>query len=195
MRTIVSVFLALIFALGLTSTMNAQEPPRQPVTLDIRLTVEGAPCPNATYWVLEGIVHEQFHRQMTDTNGDGVYTYSRSAYIGDQLVIRMVQGAGTISGVFGLLPGEPTTLIKDFGTLHGDLPESIFPEQVPYVKVTGDMLFEASVPGCPTGDVPVDAPAILPDTGVAPGMTVPIAGGLLFLASGVYLRQWIRCSV
>jgi LPXTG-motif cell wall-anchored protein len=162
MKTIAVIWMLLILAVGLALPAHAQG---TMATLEFRVTVEGTPCPNATYWAILGVPDsEGFGVQLLDPDGDAVYTGSTTAGVGNQLFVSLVQGTGTQETVFGPVPGEPSTTMRDFGL----------------VTVTGDMVFEGHVSGCPAG---------LPDTGSNDGLpVVPIAGGVL-LAGGAYLRR------
>jgi len=153
----------MILTVGLVLPSHAQT---TQATVTFQVVVQGAPCPNATYWALIGVPQSVgFFRQLADPDRDGVFTGSIQEGVGNQRFISLVQGIGTQETFFGPAPGEPSTTIRDVGL----------------VTITEDMVFEGTVAGCPAG---------LPDTGVSdwlPG--APLAGGLLLLASGAYLRR------
>lgn len=149
----------------------------QEVTLEFELTVEGEPPADATFWgqyLVEGATIP-----LEDPDGDGVYTGSMSGgQPAEGAGFRIVQGTAAEGSVTGMYPGEPITVIKNFGA--------------PEVK--GDKTFSATVSfdensategqrtaGTGTTDGS-DGAQTLPDTG---GVT-PITLGLvvLLLAGG-----------
>ena len=100
----------------------ANEPPSGPfpnrtVMLSFELTVEGTPPEDATFFGYLGYEPAPF--QLTDQDGDGVYTGSTPPGLipaGDTQPALIVQGTGTReSQVVGTSPGEPISTIKDFG--------------------------------------------------------------------------------
>ena len=93
------------------------------------LTVVGEPPPEATFFGFIGF--EPFGIRLTDPDGDGVLTGSFDRFPrGDTQPFSVVQGTGTRpSVVFGEAPGDPVTVIQDFGlvTINQDttLPASV----------------------------------------------------------------------
>ena len=166
MKTITSTLAALILMFVLASTAYAQQ--GTAVNLSFRITVTGAACPNATYWAVLGVPQSEFFGvQLTDSDGDGVYTGSTQWGAGSPVAISLVQGTGSIQPPTSVnpFPGPPTVTIRDFGL----------------VTPTQDMVFEGSTAGCPAG---------LPDTGGRDSLPLaPLAGAVLLLAGGAYLRR------
>lgn len=172
MKKLLVLAAMLAALLVMSSPASAQE-----VTLDFELTVEGEPPADATFWgqyLVEGATIP-----LEDPDGDGVYTGSMSGgQPAEGAGVRIVQGTGTEKLMTGLYPGEPITVIKDFGA----------PE------VEGDKTFSASVSfdeSSTTGDQyatePVAAnnsegPDMLPNTG---GTSLPALGALALLLAGV----------
>lgn len=149
---------------------------QQSVTIQFRLSVNVA-CPNATYFGQVGIPNSDGfpNVQLTDPDGDGVFTGSLTAPAGEQLpLLRLVQGTGTIivepptSGP-QVVPGQPSRVVRDFGT----------------PTLTEDTVLEASVSNC--------IGAALPSTGVSNTVsTSALIGGLLLLIAGIAARQRMR---
>ena len=134
-------------------------------TLNYELTVEGE-CPaDATFFGQNNLVGAADYvgtAQLTDPDGDGVYTHSEKFPTGSKLDgLGIVQGTGVEkfnSSFFqGPTPGEPTTTIKSFGpvTLEKDTTLSAFVScdgtgPIAEDKVTVD--FELTAQGqCPIG--------------------------------------------
>lgn len=81
------------------------------VTIEFELTVEGEPPADATFfgqYLVEGATV-----QLTDPDGDGVYTGSMSGGTPDA-GFRILQGTGAEQTMTGVYPGEPVTVIEDF---------------------------------------------------------------------------------
>lgn len=91
--------------------------PDRTVTLSFELVVEGTPPEDATFFGYLGYEPAPF--QLTDPDGDGVYTGSTPPDLipaGDTQPALIVQGTGTReSQVVGPSPGEPISTIEDFG--------------------------------------------------------------------------------
>ena len=113
MKRIAWILAALALALVATPAF-AQE---DTVTLTFELAVTGD-CPDdATFFGLYGVPASEFQAlQLTDTDGDGVFTGSAEVEAGEQ-VVQVQMGIGTQETTFGTFPGEPTTLIWDYGTI------------------------------------------------------------------------------
>ena len=101
---------------------NSEEPAGEDVTLNYELTVEGE-CPADGVFFGEnnvvGMMDYVGTAQLTDPDGDGVYTHSEKFIAGERLDgLSIVQGTGAekVNGEFfrGSVPGEPITTIKSF---------------------------------------------------------------------------------
>ncbi len=140
------------------------------VTLSFSITVTSTPCANATFFGIVGVPDSEFYGvQLTDADGDGVYTGTTQVAAGSPFGIVLVQGTGTIDSPTSAnpFPGPPITVLRDFGV----------------VTPTADQSFAATVNGCPT----------LPGTGADTG--TPLTWGLAalaVLATGTYLRWRVR---
>jgi hypothetical protein len=164
MKRMLSMFAALLL-LALTSVPTQAQAGR--VTLSFSVTVTGTPCANATFFGIVGVPDSEFFGiELTDPDGDGVYTGTTQVPPGSPFGIVLVQGTGTIDSPTSSnpFPGPPITVLRDFGV----------------VTPTADQSFAATVNGCPT----------LPGTGADTGS--PLTWGLAalaVLATGTYLRQ------
>ncbi len=91
-------------------------------TLSYELAVDGQCAADATFFGENNLVGAADYvgtSQLTDSDGDGVYTYSEDFPVGSELDgLRIVQGTGTenLNSEFfrGPVPGEPVTPIKSF---------------------------------------------------------------------------------
>src|SRR3712207_425284 len=119
MKLITAIQAALALACLLAVTLHAQQ---APYTLSFRLTVEGQPCPNATYWAFLGAPNTDHlnYGRLTDADGDGVYTGTGTGFANSRFVAQIMQGTGTAtvyalgSGApLGERPGAPSTVIRD----------------------------------------------------------------------------------
>jgi hypothetical protein len=111
----------LAVAVGSASAQEDPDPPPgETVTVTFILAVQAQPPPDATFWGY--LTYEPFGTRLTDPDGDGVYTGTFNAFPkGDTQPFWIVQGTGTrFSQVSGVQPGEPITLLKDFGVLTTD---------------------------------------------------------------------------
>ena len=92
-------------------------------TVSFALAVKGQP-PAGTTFFADGIVDPRLADasstvQLTDPDGDGVYTGSTVAPPGDYH-LRFTQGVSTVKcsqSFGGTCPGEPVSVVKDFGTV------------------------------------------------------------------------------
>ena len=179
MKQFASLLIAVAIMAAYAVPVAAQQ---DTVTLDFRVTVN-VDCPNATYWGFFGPPNSDAinYVQLTDDDGDGVYTGTATPE-GGRLVVQVIQGTGSReldSELFeGTLtvPGEPQRVIRDFGEEQADAPTL-----VPHLVIDEDMTFEASVSSCPSG---------LPGTGLLElNPLLPLAGGMLLLATGMAVRR------
>lgn len=94
-----------------------------PVTLDFELTVEGRPPADATFFGQVGSGMRDVREQLTDPDGDGVYTGSVEYVPGERDGVTILQGNGIRYSANGSAsPGAPETVIRDFGrtAIEGD---------------------------------------------------------------------------
>jgi type 1 fimbria pilin len=164
MKKVIVALVAMVL-LALSSGPTQAQAGR--VTLSFSITVTGTPCANATFFGVVGIPDSEFAAiELTDPDGDGVYTGTTQVPPGDPYGIVLVQGTGTIESPTSSnpFPGTPITVLRDFGV----------------VTPTADQAFAATVNGCPT----------LPGTGAETG--TPLTWGLAalaVLATGTVLRR------
>jgi hypothetical protein len=105
--------LVLGLVLGPGGSAHAQDAGR--VTLTFRVDTSGTVPGDATFFALVGPPYSEYlGHQLTDPDGDGTYMGSVEVTQGDELVIKLVQGAGTADG--GQYPGEPSTDLKVVST-------------------------------------------------------------------------------
>ena len=147
------------------SSVNAQE---DTVTYTFRVTVEGEPCADATYWAVIGIPEsEGYTVQLTDPDGDRVYTGSEEFTVGNDVFLSLQQGVGSVPSEVNdsLFPGEPVVTLRDLGR----------------ITPTEDTLVEARGRGCQPR---------LPDTGADQQIPFALfAGVLLAMLAGAAWRR------
>lgn len=103
---------ALMAALTATSVFAQQASPTVGVTLSFQVVTEGEVPQNTTFFGLYGVPNSEFSTvQLTDLDGDGVYTGAVELERG-QYVVRIDQGTGTQETVYGTFPGEPSSTIR-----------------------------------------------------------------------------------
>lgn len=89
-----------------------------PFTVTFELAVQGTPPADATFFGLFGY-EGGVPVQLTDPDGDGVYTGSTPPGLIPGVTVQpalIVQGTGTRQSInLGAYPGDPTSVIKDFG--------------------------------------------------------------------------------
>ncbi len=124
---VVAVTLALaVPALAQTGEGEATQPETTqavPVILDFELTVEGHPPADATFFGQVGSGMRDVREQLTDPDGNGVYTGSIEYVPGERDGVLILQGKGVRYGDDGAAsPGAPETIIRDFGrtAIEGD---------------------------------------------------------------------------
>jgi hypothetical protein len=164
MKRTMSMIAALLL-LALSSVPTQAQQGR--VTLNFAVTVAGTPCAASTYFaVLAAPGSEFFAIQLTDADGDRVFSGSTEAGTGTVYRVQLVQGTGTITSPTSSnpFPGPPTTVLQDFGD----------------VTLAANQSFAANAAACPT----------LPGTGA--GSSTAWTWGLValaVLATGTYLRR------
>lgn len=160
------------------------------VTATFELTVEGTPPEDATFFGYLGYEPAPF--QLTDPDGDGIYTGSTSPDLipaGDTQPALIVQGTGTQeSQVVGTSPGEPTSTIKDFG-------EVTFEEDT---TLRASVSFESgggSGSGGSSegflGNVADGISGLLPSTGGGAALAV-LGVGVILILGGLVVRKIFR---
>ena len=97
-------------------TTQPETTQQEPVKLVFELTVEGRPPADATFFGQVGAGMRDVREQLTDPDGDGVYTGSVEYTPGERSGIAILQGKGVRYGDDGsTAPGAPETVIRDFG--------------------------------------------------------------------------------
>lgn len=164
MKRMLSMIAALLVLALSTMPTYAQQ---GTATLSFSVTVVGTPCANSTYFaVLAAPGSEFFAIQLTDADGDWVYTGSTTAGSGTTYRVQLVQGTGTIESPTSSnpFPGTPTTVLRDFGD----------------VTLTANQTFAATAAACPT----------LPGTGAETSLPLTlVTAALVVLATGLYLSR------
>jgi hypothetical protein len=158
-------------------------PDPEPVTATFELSVEGQPPPQTTFFGVAaelGFGTGSTSAQLTDPDGDGVYTGAAQVPQGRERGIFIEQGMGVRENPFGFrFPGEPRSVIRDFGLVRFD----------------GDKTFSASVSfeQVPPAD---GGSGSLPSTGgpplVPPVLLLSAAGALLLVGGGLLARRGYR---
>lgn len=161
--------------------------PERMATLSFELAVECELPAGATFFgnVQTGEGGPGIFAELLDSDGDGLYT--GVATLPDRfgpgpdpvppgvepvsLPVQIVQGTGTRSVPAGTLPGEPTSVVRDFGVVPMEA-ENIFSASVSFC--------DGTTPGTPQ----------LPDTGGP--LPVAAAIGAMLLAGGLIARKIYR---
>ena len=160
--------------------------------LAFELAVEGEPPENATFFgnVITGEGGPGLFVPLTDPDGDGLYAGSTSVDeygLGPRPVppgveplsfpVRTVQGTGTQ----GQIPGEPVTVIRDFGVVP--MEDRTFSTSVSF---DGGQYDPTATPGSGSG-----GDRALPATGGA-ALAILLAGGALMALGGILARRLSR---
>ncbi|CAN5566073.1 hypothetical protein BH24ACT22_BH24ACT22_10320 [soil metagenome] len=183
MKKLLTLVAMLAALLATSAPAFAQE-----ITLEFELAVEGKPPADATFWgqyLVEGATVP-----LEDPDGDGVYTGSMSGGRTEEGAgFRIVQGTGTERLATGLYPGEPVTILKNFGA-QPVAKDTTFSASVSFEE---DSATEAQYTTTPAVSDDSDSPnasspnsddlSVLPDTG---GFSPAIFGlvALLLLSGG-----------
>ncbi len=135
LRTATSFIATLVMALTLAASALAQD---EYVQITFELQTSGQFTANTTFFALYGLPQSEFSAlQLTDQDGDGVYTGNAKWMVGSkQLIVVLVKGTGTVNTVFGIFPGEPATTIREW---HEPM------------DITEDTTVRASITGTPSG--------------------------------------------
>jgi hypothetical protein len=150
MKSIVSTLIALMLTLVFIVPAFAQQ---DTAVLSFTVTARGTIPEGDTFWALYGPSHEQFSAaQLTDPEGDGIYTASITVPAGTTLVISMerVRGEqgftrpGYVSiGYFGKI-----TVLQDMlfeGAVQGEMWEEV-PQATPTATKTFQFTLYGNVP-------------------------------------------------
>ena len=100
----------LVWAVALVAAAPALAQ-QNPVTINFELAVEGEPPADATFF--GQYLVERATVQLTDPDGDGVYTGSMSGGA-PEAGFRIVQGTGAEQTMTGVHPGKPVSVIEEF---------------------------------------------------------------------------------
>jgi LPXTG-motif cell wall-anchored protein len=159
------------------------------VTATFELTLEGTPPEDATFFGYLGYEPAPF--QLTDPDGDGVYTGSTPPDLilaGDTQPALIVQGTGTReSQVVGTSPGEPISTIEDFG-------EVTFEEDTMLKASVSFGSSGSSGSGSYSGFFGNAAESVrgfLPSTGGSAALAV-LGVGVILILSGLVVRRIFR---
>ena len=119
MKTLRSLLMALALMALFAVPAFAQD---DTVTLGFEVT-GAAGCPeDTTFFGLVGPPFSEFGGiQLQDEDGDGVFMGSTEVGAGEQLVVQIVQGVGTVDTEFGTFPGQPVTLLASFSSSEDPL--------------------------------------------------------------------------
>ena len=131
MKRLILVVVAVTLALAVPAfaqtsggeTTQLETTRAEPVDLDFELVVEGRPPADATFFGQVGAGMQDVREQLTDPDGDGVYTGSIEYAPGERDGIFILQGNGVSYGDDGAAsPGAPEIVIRDFGrtAIEGD---------------------------------------------------------------------------
>lgn len=172
------------------------------VTLDFELTVEGEPPADAAFFGMAGVdlgdIWLDESVQLTDPDGDGMYTGSIDVPAGRPVTVWITQGTGTREGHNGPLPGEPFTMIKHFGT-KTLFEDATFRASVSFPGNGGsgnggsgnDGSNGGSGSGASLGGITDGIQGLLPNTGGS--ITLAILGaGVLLVSGGFLIRRLTR---
>src|SRR4028119_2195204 len=103
MKRMLSMFAALLLLALSSVPAQAQQ---GTVTLNFAITVAGTPCATSTYFAVLAAPFSEFSAiQLSDADGDGVFTGSTTTGVGNVLRVQLVQGTGTIENPKGTFPG------------------------------------------------------------------------------------------
>ena len=131
--------------------------------------------------------------QLTDPDGDGMYTGSIDVPAGRPVTVWITQGTGTREGHNGPLPGEPFTVIKHFGT-KTLFEDATFRASVSFPGNGGsgnDGSNGGSGSGASLGGITDGIQGLLPNTGGS--ITLAILGaGVLLVSGGFLIRRLTR---
>jgi LPXTG-motif cell wall-anchored protein len=177
------------------------------VTLDFELTVEGEPPADAAFCGIAGVdlgdIWLDGSVQLTDPNGDGMYTGSIGVPAGRPVTLWIAQGTGTREGHNGPLPGEPFTVIKHFGT-KTFFEDATFRANVFFPGNGGsgngssgngssgnDGSNGGSGSGASLGGITDGIQGLLPNTGGSTTLAI-LGAGVLLVAGGFLIRRLTR---
>ncbi|QIN79852.1 hypothetical protein GBA65_16420 [Rubrobacter marinus] len=123
MKRLFLLVAAMTLALAVPGFAQSETTQQEPVTLEFELTIEGLPPADATFFGQVGSGMRDVREQLTDADGDGVYTGSVEYTPDERDVVVILQGKGVRYGDDGApSPGAPETVIRDFGStaVEGD---------------------------------------------------------------------------
>ena len=189
--------------------------PGRSATLSFELAVECDPPAGATFFgnVQKGEGGPGIFAELIDPDGDGLY--AGVATLPDRfapgpapegtepvsLRVQIVQGTGTRSAGAGTLPGEPTSIVEDFGVVPMEA-ENTFSAAASFCGdgtgdgggngtpvVSGDTNDNKGGTTTPRGPVTSGGPTQLPATG---GLTVAGAIGAMLITGGLIARRVMR---
>ena len=196
----------------------AQAGPERQATLSFELAVECEPPADATFFgnVRTGEGGPGIFAQLLDPDRDGLYT--GVATLPDRfgpgpnpvppgvdpvsLPVQIVQGTGTRSTGSGVFPGEPISVVRDFGVVPMEA-ENEFVASVSLCEATASPTATATAAPTATAAAsaqyatasPTAAASALPETGGGAGGAaglMAIGAGALLVGGGLLARRIIR---
>jgi hypothetical protein len=214
-----TIVLAMVLAAAAPALAQAEadqydptgSPPERQATLSFELAVECEPPADATFFgnVRTGEGGPGIFAQLLDPDGDGLYT--GVATLPDRfgpgpspvppsvepvsLPVQIVQGTGTRSTSSGTFPGEPISVIKDFGVVPMEAENEFF-ASVSFCEATASPSATASATPSATATAnPTATASALPETGGAwPGIAslIALGAGALLATGGLLAHRIIR---
>lgn len=212
-----AVVLTMVLAAAVPTL--AQASPERQATLSFELAVECEPPADATFFgnVRTGEGGPGIFAQLLDPEGDGLYT--GVATLPDRfgpgpnpvppsvepvsLAVQIVQGTGTRSTSSGTFPGEPISVVRDFGVVPMEAENEFF-ASVSFCEATASPTATTAT-ATPTATAaasaqyatasPTATASALPETGGGAGSAVglmAIGAGALLVGGGLLARRLIR---
>ena len=215
-----AVVLTMVLAAAVPA--QAQAGPEREATLSFELAVECEPPADAAFFgnVRTGEGGPGIFAQLLDPDGDGLYT--GVATLPDRfgpgpnpvppsvepvsLPVQIVQGTGARSTGSGAFPGEPISVIREFGVVPMEAENEFF-AGVSFCEATASPTAAATATPTATAAAsaqyatasptasPTAAASALPETGGGAGVAaglMAIGAGALLVGSGLLARRIIR---
>lgn len=224
-KVVLLAVLAMAATMVFAPAVLAQAGQERQATLSFELAVECEPPADATFFgnVRTGEGGPGIFAQLLDPDGDGLYT--GVATLPDRfgpgpnpvppsvepvsLPVQIVQGTGTRSTGSGVFPGEPISVVRDFGVVPIEA-ENEFVASVSFCEAASPTATATATPAAtaaasaqyatasPTATAtasPTATASVLPETGGGAGGAagfMAIGAGALLVGGGLLARRIIR---